>query len=158
MEKLLTHSPRIQGRTLRKRGRLHSLRSRVALDKLRAIEESNLGQGVWSASLYHLTNRPNFSYLEKFASKDFSWRSYEKFSCRIFISQENSIPTLYYYFFASLKTTCFLSLALYFLSSTLRSTSFLFLRVQYVSPVDLFLSWISCVCLAIELSWRWHLG
>jgi len=50
------------------------------------------------------------------------------------------------YFFASLKTTCLRSFALYFLYSILRSTPFLFLRVQYTSPVDLFLSWISDFC------------
>ena len=50
------------------------------------------------------------------------------------------------YFFASLKVMCLRSFLLYFLSSILRSTFFLFLRLQYTSPVSLFLSWMSRSC------------
>ena len=106
---------------------------------MRAIEESNLGQRFWRPQLYHLTNRP-------LPKKDSVILPFFDPSCKILFI----FSALFFaYFFASLKTTCFLNFLLYFLSSILRSTSFLFLRVQYTSPVALFFNCMSCDCFAM---------
>lgn len=139
----------------------------------RAMEESNFRQRFWRPQLCHLTNRP-FFYM---CIGLFTLIFYTKCSINSYASPEMAskksrliLPSFDYsckiagrvarlksdaYFLASLNTTCLRSLALYFLSSILRSTSFLFLRVQYVSPVDLFFIWMSLSCRAIKLYKNW---
>jgi hypothetical protein len=78
-----------------------------------------------------------------------SWTHFDK---KIFVTESSHTPnkkiglSRFFYFFASLKTTRFLSFLLNFLSSIFRVTSFLFLRVYRTSPVSFATNFMSLSC------------